>query len=96
MKFAFKVVNDVLSTAIIAPSEFAKQNLIEMGASPQKIATIINGASPLRTLDDDEKEIISSKGDEDEDLVSLSQIEEILKDTSKIENFAKNSSFIQE
>jgi glycosyltransferase involved in cell wall biosynthesis len=61
IKFAFKVVNDVLSTAIIAPSEFAKQNLIEMGASPQKIATIINGASPLRTLDDDEKEFLRAR-----------------------------------
>ncbi len=52
---AFNIANNTLSTSIIAVSEFAKQNLIEMGAPPQKITTIINGVPPLRVLDDDEK-----------------------------------------
>ena len=54
-------INNLLSTAIVAVSVSAKQNLCDMGCSSHKITTVINGASPLRILSDSEKEYLRIK-----------------------------------
>ncbi len=44
------LINNTLSTAMIAVSESTKENLTDMGANPKKIEVIINGAEPLRDV----------------------------------------------
>ncbi len=64
-RFPFKqlcgFVNNTLSTAMIAVSESAKQNMTDVGVNPKKIQVIINGAEPLRTVDAAESAALREK-----------------------------------
>lgn len=44
------LINNTLSTMMVAVSESTKENLTAMGANPRKIEVIINGAEPLREV----------------------------------------------
>ena len=55
IKWGFRVINNALSTSIIAVSPYTKRHLIELGCDEKRITTIMNGCSPLRYLTDDEK-----------------------------------------
>ena len=55
VKQANRLFCSILSDKIIAVARIAKENLIDMGASPKRIAVIINGASPLKRSTDSEK-----------------------------------------
>ena len=61
IKLAFKVINNTLSTSVIAVSPYTKQHLIELGCDEKRITTIMNGCSPLRYLTDDEKTFFRAK-----------------------------------
>jgi glycosyltransferase involved in cell wall biosynthesis len=53
--------NRLLSDKIIAVAESAKQNLIDMGILGSQIEVIINGASPLTPLTNDQKQKIKER-----------------------------------
>jgi glycosyltransferase involved in cell wall biosynthesis len=53
--------NRLLSDKIIAVAESAKQNLIDMGILGSQIEVIINGASPLTQLTNDQKQKIKER-----------------------------------
>lgn len=55
------LVNNTLSTHMVAVSESAKTNLTDMGANKKKIEVIINGAEPLRTVDKAETDALKKK-----------------------------------
>lgn len=44
------LLNNTLSTTMVAVSDSTKENLTAMGANPRKIEVIINGAEPLRKI----------------------------------------------
>lgn len=48
------LVNNTLSTTMVAVSDSTKENLTAMGASPRKVEVIINGAEPLRKVSAEE------------------------------------------
>ncbi|MBR5011958.1 MAG: glycosyltransferase, partial [Clostridia bacterium] len=48
------LINNRLSTQMIAVSESTKDNLTAMGANPKKIEVVINGAEPLRDVSEGE------------------------------------------
>ncbi len=60
-KWSFRVINNVLSTSIIAVSPYTKRHLIELGCDEKRITTIINGCAPLRYINDDEKAYLREK-----------------------------------
>ena len=64
-RFPFKqlcgFINNTLSTAMIAVSESAKQNMTDVGINPKKIQVIINGAEPLREVDANEASKLRKK-----------------------------------
>ncbi len=49
------LINNTLSTAIIAVAHAARDNLLETGVDPKKITVIINGVEPLPVLSAEEK-----------------------------------------
>ena len=55
LRFIVGRVQELLSTHIIAVAEAAKENLIDMGISNDKISVIINGVKKLELKSDDEK-----------------------------------------
>ena len=55
------LLNNTLSTHMIAVSESAKENLTDMGANPKKIEVIINGAEPLREVPEAEAAALREK-----------------------------------
>lgn len=57
----FAPFNNILSEHFIAVAHSAKQNLVDMGVDKSKISVIINGASPLRRIDDEEREALKNK-----------------------------------
>ncbi len=48
------LVNNTLSTTMVAVSDSTKENLTAMGANPRKVEVIINGAEPLRKVSAEE------------------------------------------
>lgn len=54
-KMAIGRAYGILSTAMISTADCAKQNLIDMGCSAQKITTVLNGVAPIRILSENEK-----------------------------------------
>lgn len=49
------LVNNTLSTAVVAVAHAARDNLTETGVDPKKIRVIINGVEPVRALSLEEK-----------------------------------------
>ena len=63
-------INNTLSTQMISVSESTKDNLTAMGANPKKIEVVINGAEPLRKVEDVEAaELRANLGIKDGDFV---------------------------
>ena len=56
LKWFFAPVNSCLSDVFIAVADAAKQNLISLGIKDKKIKVIINGAEPLKKLDQMQKD----------------------------------------
>lgn len=54
-KMAMGTAHGILSTSMIATADCARQNLIDMGCSAQKITTVLNGVAPIRILSENEK-----------------------------------------
>jgi glycosyltransferase involved in cell wall biosynthesis len=66
------LINNTLSTAIVAVAHAAKENLVDTGVDPQKITVIINGVEPVQRLSNAEKtEFRRSLGFGDEDFICL-------------------------
>ncbi len=49
------LINNTLSTAVVAVAHVAKDNLLETGVDPRKITVITNGVEPMTALTDAEK-----------------------------------------
>ncbi|MBR6793387.1 MAG: glycosyltransferase family 4 protein [Clostridia bacterium] len=66
------LINNTLSTAIIAVAHAARDNLLDTGVDPKKITVIINGVEPLPQLSQKEKaEFRRSLGIGEEEFVCL-------------------------
>lgn len=66
------LINNTLSTAIIAVAHAARDNLLETGVDPEKITVIINGVEPLPVLTTEEKAMFRrSLGIGEEEFVCL-------------------------
>ena len=66
------LINNTLSTAVIAVAHAARDNLLETGVDPKKITVIINGVEPLPVLTEEEKaEFRRSLGIGEEEFVCL-------------------------
>lgn len=64
------LVNNTLSTKIVAVAPAAADNLTDTGVNPDKITVIMNGVEPVRVADDDEaREIKEKYGISDTDFV---------------------------
>lgn len=55
------LVNNTLSTTMVAVSDSTKENLTAMGANPRKVEVIINGAEPLRKVSAEEAAALREK-----------------------------------
>ncbi len=55
------LVNNTLSTTMVAVSDSTKENLTAMGANPRKVEVIINGAEPLRKVTPEEAAALRAK-----------------------------------
>lgn len=66
------LINNTLSTGIVAVAHAARDNLVETGVDPKKITVIINGVEPLPELSAAEKlEFRRSLGFDEKDLICL-------------------------
>ena len=55
VRYAFSRFERALTHRYIAVAEAAKQNLVDMGVSPDRIQVIINGSNQLRQISEEEK-----------------------------------------
>lgn len=66
------LINNTLSTAIVAVAHVARDNLVVTGVDPKRIEVIINGVEPVKQLNEVEKaQFRASLNIEKEDLVCL-------------------------
>lgn len=66
------LINNTLSTAVVAVAQVAKENLVDTGVDPKRITVIINGVEPMQELSAEEKQAFRrSLGLTEEDFICL-------------------------